>query len=85
MLMSTPGYNSSQHSLKQGGFLNKLVNIAADFALDIYVEGYFGSQFKSMINVGDSIKIERPALQDFLILINIESLTQKFLDDSRGM
>ncbi len=82
MLMSAPGYNSSAHSLKQGGFLNKLVNMAADFALDIYVEGYFGSQYKSMINVGDSIKIEKPALQGFLILTNIEPLTQKFLDDS---
>jgi hypothetical protein len=83
MLMSTPGYDSASKPLKRGGFLNKLVNMAADFALDFYVAGYFGSQYKSLVGLENgSEKIERQLLNDFMILTNHKVLGEKFLDEA---
>lgn len=83
MLMSTPGYDSASKPLKRGGFLNKLVNIAADFALDFYVAGYFGSQYKLLVGIDNgSEKIERQSLNDFMILTNHKALSEQFLDEA---
>jgi hypothetical protein len=82
MLMSAPGYNSANKQVKKGGFLNKLVNFAAEFALDIYVAGYFGTQYKSLVGLDKgSEKIDRQCLNDFLILTNDKMLGEKFLDE----
>lgn len=83
MLMATPGYDSAKHTVKRGGFFNKLVQMAGDFALDLYVAGYFGGQYKSLVNVGDDgVKIDRPALNNFFILTNDAARANKFLDDA---
>lgn len=83
MLMSTPGFNSASKPIKRGGFLNKLVNMAADFALDFYVAGYFGAKYKSLVGIGvDSEKIERQTLQDFMILSNRKPLAEQFLNEA---
>lgn len=83
LLMSTPGYDSASKPIKRSGFLNKLVNMAADVALDFYVGGYFGSQYKSLVGIGnDSEKIERTLLNDFMILTNHKNLGERFLDEA---
>jgi hypothetical protein len=82
LLMSTPG-EIKLGSIKRGGFINDLVNKAADAVLDIYVAGYFGSEYKSLVSIGeDGVKIEREHLKDFMILTNIEPLAQKYFDDA---
>jgi hypothetical protein len=82
MLMATPGYDSAKHAIKRGGFFNKLTQMAGDFMLDVYVSGYFGSQYKSLVGIGeDGVKLDRPALNKFFILTNHEVLANKFLDD----
>lgn len=82
LLMAAPGYDSAKHPLKRGGLFSKLVNMAADFALDIYVGGYFGDQYKKIVNIGDdAIKIDRQALNGFLILTNYERPSEKFLTE----
>ncbi|MEQ1585874.1 MAG: hypothetical protein ABL895_08355 [Cyclobacteriaceae bacterium] len=82
MLMSTPG-EIKMGDIKRGGFMNKLVNIAADAVLDIYVAGYFGSEYKSLVSIGeDGVKIERDQLKDFMILTNLEPAAQKYFDEA---
>lgn len=82
MLMSTPG-EIKTGDIQRGGLLNKLVNIAADAALDIYVVGYFGSEYKSLVGIGeDGVKLERDQLKDFLILTNLEPVAQKYFDEA---
>lgn len=82
MLMSTPG-EIKTGDIQRGGFLNKLVNIAADAVLDIYVAGYFGGEYKSLVGIGDDgVKLERDLLKDFLILTNLEPVAQKYFDEA---
>jgi hypothetical protein len=82
LLMSTPG-EIKLGEIKRGGFINDLVNKAADAVLDIYVSGYFGSEYKTLVSIGeDGVKIEREPLKDFMILTNIEPLAQKYFDDA---
>jgi hypothetical protein len=82
LLMAAPGYDSAKHPLKRGGLFSKLVNMAADFALDIYVSGYFGDRYKKIVNIGDdAIKIDRNALPGFLILTNYEVPAENFLTE----
>lgn len=82
LLMSTPG-EIKLGEVKRGGFINDLVNRAADAVLDIYVAGYFGSEYKALVSIGtDGVKIEREQLKDFMILTNIEPLAQKYFDDA---
>jgi len=82
LLMSTPG-EIKLGEIKRGGFINDLVNKAADAVLDIYVTGYFGSEYKALVSIGtDGVKIEREQLKDFMILTNIEPLAQKYFDDA---
>jgi hypothetical protein len=81
MLMSAPGGHTGAKQIERGGLINSLINKAADFALDIYVSSYFGSRYTSLVSIGeDGVKIDRPALSDFLILTNIEPTASKFLD-----
>jgi hypothetical protein len=82
LLMSTPG-EIKTGDIQRGGFLNKLVNIAADAVLDIYVAGYFGSEYKSLVGIGeDGVKLERDQLKDFLILTNLEPIAQQYFDEA---
>jgi hypothetical protein len=82
MLMSTPG-EIKLGDIKRGGFINDLVNKAADAVLDIYVSGYFGSEYRSLVSIGeDGVKIERDQLKDFMILTNLEPLAQKYFDEA---
>ncbi len=83
MIMSVAGEGIPKGNFKQEGFLNTIINTAADFAVDIYVGGYFGAQYQAMINVtGESIKIDKPGLPDFFILTNNEPTAQSFLDEA---
>ena len=85
MLMSTPG-ELKLGNIKRGGFINDLVNKAADAVLDFYVAGYFGSEYKSLVSIGeDGVKIEREQLKDFMILTNIEPLAQKYFDEATAI
>jgi hypothetical protein len=82
LLMSTPG-EIKLGNIKRGGFINDLVNKAADAVLDIYVAGYFGSEYKSLVSIGeDGVKIEREQLKDFMILTNMEPLAQQYFDEA---
>lgn len=80
LLMSTPeGLKVGQ--IKRGGLINTVFNKAADVVLDLFVSGYFGNEYKSLVNIGeDGVKVERAELADFYILTNLEPLAQKFLD-----
>lgn len=85
MLMSTPG-EIKLGSIKRGGFINELVNKAADAVLDLYVGSYFGSEYRSLVSIGeDGVKIERDQLKDFMILTNIEPLAQKYFDEATAV
>ncbi|MDZ7650650.1 MAG: hypothetical protein U5K54_27865 [Cytophagales bacterium] len=82
LLMSTPG-EVKTGDIKRGGFLNKMVNVAADAVLDVYVGGYFGNEYKSLVNIGeDGVKMKREELKDFMILTNVEPLAEKYFDAS---
>lgn len=82
MIMSTPG-EIKLGAIKRGGFINELVNKAADAVLDLYVGGYFGNEYKSLVSIGkDGVKIERDQLKDFMILTNDEPLAQKYFDEA---
>jgi hypothetical protein len=82
LLMSTPG-EIKLGDIKRGGFINDLVNKAADAVLDIYVSGYFGSEYRSLVSIGDDgVKIERERLKDFMILTNLEPIAQKYFDEA---
>jgi hypothetical protein len=82
MIMSTPG-EIKLGAIKRGGFINELVNKAADAVLDLYVGSYFGSEYKSLVRIGeDGVKIERDQLKDFMILTNDEALAQKYFDEA---
>lgn len=82
MLMSTPG-EMKLGTIKRGGFINDLVNKAADVVLDLYVSGYFGSEYRSLVSIGeDGVKLEREQLMDFMILTNIEPLANKYFDEA---
>lgn len=48
--MGTPG-NAQTSSEKAGGFISKVINFVADKVYDIYIAGYFGSQYTSIVNV----------------------------------
>lgn len=82
MIMSTPG-EIKLGAIKRGGFINDLVNKAADAVLDLYVGSYFGNEYKSLVSIGeDGVKIERDQLKDFMILTNYEMLAQKYFDEA---
>jgi hypothetical protein len=82
MVMSTPG-EIKLGKIKRGGFINDLVNKAADAVLDLYVGSYFGKEYKSLVSIGeDGVKIERDQLKDFMILTNLEPLAQKYFDEA---
>jgi hypothetical protein len=58
-----------------------MVNVAADAVLDVYVGGYFGNEYKSLVNIGeDGVKMKREELNDFMILTNVEPLAEKYFD-----
>ena len=80
MLMSIPGEVKASE-IKRGGFVNKMANMAADAALDVYVASYFGKQYKSLVSIGeDGVKIQRDELKDFMILTNVGQLAEKYFD-----
>ncbi|MBS1979045.1 MAG: hypothetical protein JST46_16865 [Bacteroidetes bacterium] len=82
MLMRAEGYQSSRHPMKHSeGFLGNILNMAAEGFLDVYVTGYFGPQYKPLVNVEGSAKIDKANLDDFLILTNYEGVSRKFLSD----
>jgi hypothetical protein len=82
MFVSTPG-EMKAGPIQRGGFMNTLINKAADAMLDFYVGAYFGNENKALVNIGeDGVKLEREALKDFLILTNHETLANRFLDES---
>lgn len=82
MLISQPD-EMKAGPIKRGGFMNTLINKAADAMLDFYVGAYFGNEYKSLVNIGeDAVRMEREGLKDFMILTNHEALAQRYLDDS---
>lgn len=82
VLMSTPGEVKSR-DIKHGGFVNKMINKAADAVLDVYVASYFGKEYQSLVSISeDAIKIKRDQLKDFMILTNYEQLAETYFDDA---
>lgn len=82
LLISTPA-DMKSGKIERGGFMNTLINKAADVLLDVYVGVYFGSEYKPLVNIGDDgVKIEREALKDFTILTNHPDLAERFLDEA---
>ena len=49
--MSTPG-EIKTGDIKRGGFVNKMINTAADAVLDVSVASYFGDEYKSLVGIG---------------------------------
>lgn len=79
LMMSTPGVDNSKHQLKHGGFLNEIMNSLADSFLHIYVAGYFGPKYISLVHIGsDTVKIDKPELKRFFILTNDEPAANQF-------
>lgn len=82
LLISTPP-EMKTGKIERGGFVNTLINKAADVLLDVYVGLYFGSEYKSLVNIGeDGVKIERESLGGFTILTNHPDLAERFLDEA---
>ena len=82
LLISTPP-EMKTGKIERGGFMNTLINKAADVLLDVYVGLYFGSEYKSLVNIGeDGVKIERETLGGFTILTNHQDLAERFLDEA---
>jgi hypothetical protein len=82
ILRSTPG-EVKTGDIKRGGFVNKMINTAADAVLDVYVASYFGREYKALVSIGDdAVKIKRDELKDFMILTNSEQLAEKYFDDA---
>jgi hypothetical protein len=80
MLMSTPGEIKTTE-IKRGGFINTIINKAVDAVLDMYVAGYFGSEYCPLVSIGeDAVKVEREELKDFMILTNFPELAEKYFD-----
>ncbi|MBK7649542.1 MAG: hypothetical protein IPJ20_00745 [Flammeovirgaceae bacterium] len=80
--MSTHGEVKTA-DIKRGGFLNKMVNVAAEAVLDVYVGGYFGNEYKSLVNIGeDGVKMKREELKDFMILTNVQPLAEKYFEQT---
>lgn len=81
LLISTPP-DMKTGRIERGGFVNNLINKAADLLLDVYVSLYFGAEYKSLVNIGeDGVKIEKDTLRDFTILTNHAELAERFLDE----
>ncbi len=82
LVISTPA-DTKPGPIQRGGFMNDLINKAADVMLDFYIGGYFGNEYKSLVNIGeDGLKLEREVLKDFLILTNHEAVAQRYFDDT---
>lgn len=82
MLMSTPG-ELKTGPIQRGGFVNTMINKAADAVLDIYVTGYFGAEYRTLVSIGeDGVKLERQVLNDFLILTNDGPVAQAHFDEA---
>lgn len=82
LVVSTSG-DMKIGEIKRGGLMNTLINKAADAMLDFYVMAYFGSEYKTLVNIGeDAVKIQRAALSDFAIITNYPEVAEKFFDDS---
>ena len=80
--MSIPG-ELKLGNIERGGFINDIIIKTADTVLDLYVGGYFGNEYKPLVNIGDDgVKIERDQLKDFMILTNMEPLAQKYFDEA---
>lgn len=81
LVISTPK-DMKTGRIERGGMMNTLINKAADLLLDVYVGLYFGSEYKSLVNIGeDGVKIERDTLSDFTILTNDQPLADRFIDE----
>jgi hypothetical protein len=82
LLISTPK-DMKTGRIERGGMMNTLINKAADLLLDVYVGLYFGSEYKSLVNIGeDGVKIERDTLRDFTILTNHPDLAERYIDEA---
>lgn len=81
LIMSTPG-EMKVGDVKEGGFFNKLVNWAADRFLDLYVGGYFGSEYTSLVNVTGATIVRKEGMTDFYMITNEPARAEKFLDES---
>jgi hypothetical protein len=82
MIMSTPGEIKTSE-IKRGGYINTLINKAADAVLDLYVSGYFGNEYCKLVGIGDDgVKVEREQLKDFMILTNDAATAEKYFDES---
>lgn len=82
LVISTPK-DMKTGKIERGGMMNTIINKAADLLLDVYVGLYFGSEYKSLVNIGDdAVKIERDTLSDFTIITNQQDLSERFLDET---
>jgi hypothetical protein len=80
MIMSLPDKIKLQAPQQSKGFMSNMVNKLAEVMLDMYVGSFFGEQYKSMINIGDSQIIQRSEADDFFMLTNAMDESEKFLE-----
>jgi hypothetical protein len=81
MIMSTPG-EMKVGDVKEGGLFNKMINWAANQFLDLYVGGYFGSEYKPLVNVEGATILRKEVMKDFYMITNEPALAEKFLDEA---
>jgi hypothetical protein len=79
-IMGTPG-NAHSGKEKMGGFFGKVVNFISDKVFDIYVIGYFGSRFASLVNVAQDEILKIPGLDSYFIVTNVPDIAKRFFDD----
>jgi hypothetical protein len=80
LIMSTPGEIKTEE-YSNTGFMNSIKNFIAEKALDIYISGYFGSEYNDLINLSDGEIIKNEKLKEFFIITNSGKIVRNLIDD----
>jgi hypothetical protein len=67
------------NDMKKGGIFNAVINWMAERFLDVYVSGYFGEQYKELVNAEGASIIRFAEIQDFYILSNEPDQAKRLL------
>lgn len=69
--------------INKGGWANAIVNWFAEHFLDLFVSGYFGPEYKELINIRDGKVYNLGETQRYYVLSNDEYHAEKFIN--RGL
>ncbi len=82
LLIMTLPRKMSIPDIKNGGFINTLINWFAEKLLKFFVASYFGSDFKKIVNLHDSKIFRFEKEQDYHIFSNDFDRVSNLLDDN---